>query len=205
MEDVMEEFRQLEWRDHNECPLCDEILAVALRRASFNIRGAADQLWNAKYPDPIKMAIPWTPEQQEIVDTYMRDEEGRDGGWDGYTDPAVIPLQSGVQVEALRALELPGFRGVHLSDSYLVIVLVLVLRSCLYDVHQAANGLLTTSGIDADGPCTPLTGRPAEIAKLRGEFHRLSWSTVREAYDEANGDRAKARAALYVIDSEHRV
>jgi hypothetical protein len=167
MDHLMKEFRRLDWGDHNDNPICDEILAAALRLAKFDLRAAADELWKAKYPNPIKMAVPWTTEQRRIADTYMRDEEGRDGGWDGYTDPAVVPLQ----VEALRELGLPGFRGVPFSDA----TLVGMLRSAFYDVHWTAEHLLAASGIYPPDTCRPLTGKAAEIEGLRSDCRRLSW------------------------------
>jgi hypothetical protein len=198
MADRLKGLQSLGWRDHEGELLCDEILIAALRRSSFNVREAADCLWNAKYPDPVQIPIPWTPSQRKFANRVMRDRDGRDGAWCGYTYPLIFPIQ----VEALQALARPDGCDERFTEERIISF----LESTLFSVDLAAECLI-------GGPLNypharwwqPHTARQAEIDELRCSFRRLSYSTVAEVYDEANGSWPTALKSLQLICHENRV
>jgi hypothetical protein len=128
----------------------------------------------------------------------MRDPDGGDGPWAGYTDPLIVPLQ----IDALQELELRD----HQHEPYSEEELLTMLRSTLYHVDLVAD-LIVGDPVEYTGSRTwqPLTGEAAAIDELRCRYSELSWSTVADAYRRAKGYWRVAMEELEAAVAENRV
>jgi hypothetical protein len=185
MERLMTGLRALKWTDGDGVPLCDELLAVALRRSFFDRYRAVDLLWGAKDLKPNKPPYASTPRQAELVFEVQRPID------EIFIPPS--PKIVGRQVKALRKLGLRDRNGRRFCTQ----LLAAALGCQEYDVHQAAEVLLFLAGYeDHQVARPPLTGDKQNIDRLRCIHQQLSWSTVAYAWDCSQGDWDKALDVL---------
>jgi hypothetical protein len=191
MEALMMEFRKIAWTDDEREPICDAVLAVSLRRGSFDLHLALDYLVAAAYPDALQVPFTSTPGQEKHAMLLL--------GWEDRPlaprDPAALP----VQIEALRDFGIQDEKGNPFCDE----VLVIALRTSFYDVNLAAELLLEAGDQRMSWTgCCPHPERDDALTQLKWVFQGLPESTVSDAYYDASRRWRPAVFALVEVESQ---
>jgi hypothetical protein len=154
-------LQDLKFEDDHGRPFSPEVLAALLRKNSFDVGKATDDLELATAPEPCRTSIPG---QWQI--------HGRLTGWDPVGGSNIDPPEMEELMDGLRELGLKDKRGRPFCDE----VLADALRCAYHDPLQTADYLIIAADlVHGNGSYDNLEAKRAAYGRLARRFTGVYW------------------------------